>query len=262
MVRQSLIRRLDKPMSWRMNLLTSSTHRLQTEWVRCSNRRGTSTSASQKFREVGMQPALQMPDVREANQRLLESGQRARSRSRSASHGIWWDPNEEIATVLPLLLFLPSVIYGQSERLPPVDANVTSCLGLPLLAELTRTSGAAILNSYGYDLHAPWSCTRIDSPWAAGSSLLHFQKVSARTDDATAFSVMRVAGNAYIWVIPTESRNAGGSKRRERSTQPRSLQLAAQEFWPKLHRLWLMWNSVGTVVHGASRTQRGCPDEI
>jgi RHS repeat-associated protein len=30
---------------------------------------------SQKFREVGMQPALQMPDVREANQRLLESGQ-------------------------------------------------------------------------------------------------------------------------------------------------------------------------------------------
>jgi hypothetical protein len=106
---------------------------------------------------------------------------------------------------LPLLLFLPIVIYGQSERLPPVDANVTSCLGLPLLAELTRTSGAAILSSYGYDLHAPWSCTRIDSPWAAGSSLLHFQKVSAQTDDATAFSVMRVAGNAYIWVIPTES---------------------------------------------------------
>jgi len=42
-------------------------------------------------------------------------------------------------------------------------------------------------------------------PWAAGASLLHFEKASAQTDDFTSFSVMKVPGIAQIWVIPTGS---------------------------------------------------------
>lgn len=56
-----------------------------------------------------------------------------------------------------------------------------------------------------YHLNEPWECTRIESSWAVGASLLHFRKISAQTDDATAFSVMEVAGVTQIWVIPTES---------------------------------------------------------
>jgi hypothetical protein len=33
--------------------------------------------------------------------------------------------------------------------------------------------------------------------------LLHLHKVTVQTDDFTAFSVTKVAGSSYLWVIPT-----------------------------------------------------------
>jgi hypothetical protein len=102
-----------------------------------------------------------------------------------------------------LLLLLCLHAQGQKQQTRTPDA--TSCTSSPLLAELGKASGVAILSSYGYHLNEPWECTRIESSWVVGASLLHFRKISAQTDDATAFSVMEVAGVTQIWVIPTES---------------------------------------------------------
>jgi hypothetical protein len=106
-----------------------------------------------------------------------------------------------VLAILSLLLAVHA--QGQKQQAPIADAQ--SCANSPLLAELSKASGTAILTSYGYHLNEPWGCTKIESPWAAGASLLYFRKISAHTDDATAFSVMKVAGIPQIWVIPTES---------------------------------------------------------
>jgi hypothetical protein len=105
----------------------------------------------------------------------------------------------------PLLLLLTMVARGQTGGASSADFKTASCVGSPLLAELSQGAGAEILKPYGYDFHEPWSCTKIDSPWVAGSSLLRFQRVTAQSDDATAFSVVKVSGSSYIWVIPTET---------------------------------------------------------
>ena len=105
----------------------------------------------------------------------------------------------------PLLLLLTMVAHGQTGGLSSADSKTASCVGSPLLAELSQSAGAEILKPYGYDFHEPWSCTKIESPWAAGASLLRFQKVSAQSDEATAFSVIKVSGSSYIWVLPTET---------------------------------------------------------
>lgn len=107
-----------------------------------------------------------------------------------------------------VLLFIPLLLLslraeGQKQQIGM--SHALSCADSPLLAELGKSSGTAILSSYGYHLNEPWECTKIESPWAAGASLLHFRTISAQTDDATAFSVMEVAGVTQIWVIPTES---------------------------------------------------------
>jgi hypothetical protein len=99
-----------------------------------------------------------------------------------------------------LLLCIPAV--SQKQQAKPVG---TSCVDSPLLAELGQATGAAVLGSYGYSLREPWSCTRIESLWAGGSTLLHFQRVTAQSDDATAFSVLKVLGINHIWVVPTET---------------------------------------------------------
>ena len=105
----------------------------------------------------------------------------------------------------PLLLLLAMLVHGQTGGLPSAEGKTGSCLGSPLLAELSKSAGTEILRPYGYDFHEPWSCTKIESPWAAGASLLRFQKVSAQSDEATAFSVIKVSGSSHIWVIPTET---------------------------------------------------------
>jgi hypothetical protein len=99
-----------------------------------------------------------------------------------------------------LCLLLSAYAQGQNRQ-----ANASSCENSPLLAELTKPSTDALLVSYGYNLREPWACTKIESPWVMGSFLLHFRKISAQSDDMTAFSVMKVAGIAHIWIIPTES---------------------------------------------------------
>lgn len=99
------------------------------------------------------------------------------------------------------LLFLSLHAQGQKARV--VQAETASCVNSPLLAELSKGSGTSLLSSYGYNLHEPWACTKISSSWAGESTLLHFQKVTAQSDDVTAFSVLKVAGAAHIWVIPT-----------------------------------------------------------
>lgn len=95
------------------------------------------------------------------------------------------------------------VANGQTGPSSSADGKTASCAGSPLLAELGQSSGTAILKPYGYDIHEPWSCTKIESPWSAGASILRFQKVSAQSDEATAFSVIKVSGSSYIWVMPT-----------------------------------------------------------
>ena len=102
------------------------------------------------------------------------------------------------------MVFLTLNIQGQKPRTHAVNANASPCANSPLLAELIKAPAAAIPSSYGYDLHEPWACTKINSPWGIESTLLHFQRVTAQGDDSTAFTVMKVAGISYIWVIPTE----------------------------------------------------------
>jgi hypothetical protein len=105
--------------------------------------------------------------------------------------------------LFPLLLFLAFPAAGQKQ--PAKAGAAVSCEQSPLLAQLSRESGAAVLHSYGYSLREPWACTSVESPWAPNSILLHFRKVSAQTDDETAFSVLKVSGIDYIWVVPTDT---------------------------------------------------------
>jgi len=100
-----------------------------------------------------------------------------------------------------LLIFLS--LPATSQMQPVRTSAADSCAQSPVLEQLSKGSGAAVLSSYGYDLREPWTCTRIDSPWVSGSVLLHFQKVSAQTDDQTAFSVLKVSGIDHLWIVPT-----------------------------------------------------------
>lgn len=109
---------------------------------------------------------------------------------------------EHIFLVL-LLLLLAVQVQGQKQQTGNVSA--ASCTDSPLFAELSTASGTALLSAFGYSLKEPWACAKIESPWTTGASLLHFRKISAQSDDATAFSVLKVAGFSYVWIIPTES---------------------------------------------------------
>jgi hypothetical protein len=61
------------------------------------------------------------------------------------------------------------------------------------------------LSAYGYDWKTPWACTKVESTWATGATILRFRRVTAQTDDETAFSVLKIEGMEQIWVIPTET---------------------------------------------------------
>jgi hypothetical protein len=112
----------------------------------------------------------------------------------------------------PLLLLLTMVAHGQTGGLSTADGKTTaSCVGSPLLAELSKSAGTEILKPYGYDFHEPWSCTKIESPWAAGANLLRFQKVSAQSDEATAFSVHQSERKRLHLGYPDRDGYAGGS---------------------------------------------------
>jgi hypothetical protein len=75
-----------------------------------------------------------------------------------------------------------------------------------LLSFITEQAGSSLLDAYGYDLRQPWACTRIEVPWAPGATILRFRKTTVQSDEHTAFTVLRLPGVDYVWVIPT----AGG----------------------------------------------------
>jgi hypothetical protein len=81
----------------------------------------------------------------------------------------------------------------------------SSCVSSQLLTDLSKGTGASLLRAFGYDLREPWTCTKIESSWATGATILRFQKLTAQTDDQTAFSVVKVSSLQHIWVIPTET---------------------------------------------------------
>lgn len=110
-------------------------------------------------------------------------------------------PTMKRCHLLSLLIFLSLPATGQMQPIKTTAAD--SCAQSPVLEQLSKGPGAAVLRSYGYDLSEPWACTRIESPWVSGSVLLHFQKVSAQTDDHTAFSVLKVSGIDYLWMVPS-----------------------------------------------------------
>ena len=97
--------------------------------------------------------------------------------------------------LLPWLLLLSLCAEGQKAS--------DSCGGSPLLASLSKGAGAALLKAYGYDIQQPWACTKIESPWAAGATILQFHKITVQSDDHTAFSVVKVPTLESVWVIPT-----------------------------------------------------------
>ncbi len=103
--------------------------------------------------------------------------------------------------LFPLLLLALST-QAQTKRAASSPGHV--CEESPLLAELSKGEGLAILGAYGYDWKTPWACTMVESPWAIGATILRFRKVTAQTDDETAFSILKVQGREQIWIIPTE----------------------------------------------------------
>ena len=105
----------------------------------------------------------------------------------------------------PLSLLLCLAAGGQKTPLSHAPSPDAPCLGSRLLANLSRGSGASLLQAYGYDLQKPWTCTRVESPWSAGAEILRFRRVTVETDDQTAFSIVQLPGLNYVWVIPTET---------------------------------------------------------
>src|SRR4051794_16437768 len=101
----------------------------------------------------------------------------------------------------PFLLLL-SLSAGAQRKHVGASPSDSSCGGSPLLAALSRGAGSSLLSAYGYDLREPWACSKVESSWAVGATILHFRKITVQTDDQTAFSVVRVPGLEYIWVIP------------------------------------------------------------
>ena len=73
------------------------------------------------------------------------------------------------------------------------------------MAELDKASGEALLSLYGYNLRETWACTSIASALAPGTQVLRFRRISTATDVATAFTVVKVAGEQSFWIIPTAS---------------------------------------------------------
>jgi hypothetical protein len=106
-----------------------------------------------------------------------------------------------------VLLSLCCRVQGQKRQV--ANAGDISCKGSPLLAELTRATGSTVLSSYGYDLNEQWECSKIESPWITGATMLQFRKVNPRMgspiDLVASFSVLKVNGIAQIWVIPISS---------------------------------------------------------
>src|SRR6185312_15829613 len=100
-------------------------------------------------------------------------------------------------TLLSCMLLLPLCADAQ-KPLP-------SCAGSPLFASLTKGAGATLLKMYGYDLQELWACTRLESFWAPGASILLFHKITVESDDHTAFSVVKTPALEFVWVIPTET---------------------------------------------------------
>jgi hypothetical protein len=113
---------------------------------------------------------------------------------------------EQIFLVI-VLLSLCCRVQGQKRQV--ANAGDISCKGSPLLAELTRAPGSTVLSSYGYDLNEQWECSKIESPWITGATMLQFRKVNPRMgspiDLVASFSVLKVNGIAQIWVIPISS---------------------------------------------------------
>jgi hypothetical protein len=111
--------------------------------------------------------------------------------------------NKRRAFLAFLLPVLSAHVQGQSQQSKNMPAG--SCENSPLFKELLTPAGSALLSAYGFSFKQVLFCRRIEVPWAAGASLLHFEKAGAQTDDNTSFSVMKVPGIVQIWIIPTGS---------------------------------------------------------
>lgn len=85
------------------------------------------------------------------------------------------------------------------------QARSATCAESPLFAELDSPSGKALLKLYGFDLRETWACTPIRSALAPRVQLLRFRRLSAATEEATAFTVLKAAGAQTVWIIPTAS---------------------------------------------------------
>lgn len=107
--------------------------------------------------------------------------------------------------LLPLLLLLSSCAAAQMPHVVTPSRSNSSCGESPLLAALSKGTGESLLMAYGYNLREPWACSKIESSWTAGATILRFRKITIETDDQTAFSVVKVLGLEYVWVIPTET---------------------------------------------------------
>jgi hypothetical protein len=94
--------------------------------------------------------------------------------------------------------FLLVCVCVNAQKLPS-----NACSNSPLLAALSKGSDAYLLKAYGYDLREPWACTKLESSWTAGATILRFRRITAQTDDQTAFAIVKAPDLEYIWVIPT-----------------------------------------------------------
>jgi hypothetical protein len=105
--------------------------------------------------------------------------------------------------LLPLLLLFSIYANGQ-EKLGVRNLSYSPCEKSHFFADLHKQEGRTLLSAYGYNIEKElWECTKIESPWLKGVTLLQFDKISAQVDDFLTFSAMKIAGMEHIWVIPT-----------------------------------------------------------
>jgi hypothetical protein len=104
----------------------------------------------------------------------------------------------------PLLLMALLAVSSASDG-SLGQAGTVTCAESPLFAELDSPSGKALLTLYGFDLGEAWACTPIRSALAPRMQLLRFRRLSAATEEATAFTVLKAAGAQTLWIIPTAS---------------------------------------------------------
>jgi hypothetical protein len=104
-----------------------------------------------------------------------------------------------------LNLFCFSFTIGIVALAQTSHVQAVPCRSVPNITSLRTIETKRVLAIFGYDLHQPYDCTKLTSPWYGASTVLLFRSIPTQLDDRTRFSVVFTSRPREIWVVPIAS---------------------------------------------------------